>query len=53
MKAVLTLDNGENLSQIFILSKARNNTSHVSTTSTSGGLWKSLTKRSHELLTRW
>lgn len=53
MKAVLTLDNGEKFIADIILSKARNSTDHVSTTSTNVGLWKSLTRRSHELPTRW
>ena len=51
MKAVLTLDNGEKfIADIYPLQGKKQ---HVSTTSTNVGLSRSLTRRSHELLTRW
>lgn len=54
MKAILTLDNGKKIvADILPPPRLEKSADHVSTTSTNVGLWKSLTKRSHELFTRW
>lgn len=53
MKAVLTLDNGRKIAADILPPRLENSADHAFKTNTSGGLWKSLTRRSHTWFTRW
>lgn len=54
MKAVLTLDNGEKfIADIYPLQGKRQHKPRFHVASTNVGLSRSLTRRSHELPTRW
>lgn len=53
MKAVLTLDNGAKIAADILPPRLEKSADHAFKTNTSGGLWKSLTRRSHTWFTRW